>query len=298
MNTAIFSLRKKVRTVSNLLSRISYLALFPSAVTPSQRHYSVTPVLALAFFFLTMLNLKAEVTYEVKVDDDNLVWVEVENEGGTNVELAFIRIQFVDKEGEELEESDFACNDDPVIKEGELVTYGPIEGPEDWENVTVTEVTYTDATVERPKNKTALMDNKEEKAGRSEAVLPETDGKEKEPATPVKPESASQNTPESVLNEVFHYFSAGDIKKSKTCYTRFSQENVLAVMGDEGFKEWISGECKPGSFKSAKLLEKLNELIPNVKAEISFKDGSKTLRNVFFKKEDGRWKIEGIEPAE
>jgi len=100
----------------------------------------VTPSLASA--------VDAEVSYATRLGKKNRVYVDVENGSDTNIRVTSMVVVFYDKGKTILEKSTIPCEADCAVDARDAGSFGPIDGPDGWHTVKVTNVLYEDVEAE------------------------------------------------------------------------------------------------------------------------------------------------------
>ena len=109
--------------------------------------YSNLPfgLLLSAFVLNASLSTAADVTYAARVDKKSRVYVDVENSSDTTIAVSKFVVVFYDKKKSVLEKSTIPCESDCTVEADDAGSFGPIEGPDGWATVKVTNVYYEDA---------------------------------------------------------------------------------------------------------------------------------------------------------
>lgn len=226
------------------------------------------------------------VSYAARVGADNKVWVDIENATRRTVKVTSMTVLFYDKRENVVDRRTLDCERDCTISRASTESFGPIEGPMDWDTVKVSKVLYEDG-------------------GQAEArPAPATPASRPDPGTTAAPSPAAPlarpssaprqaaaidwGSPEAVLRAFYVALNRGDVARAREYHTGFGGEDVVA---------WAKTETKDSTIMDVKLLDKVDEATPQGRAEISFADGAKTRRRVFFKREGAGWKIERLEPS-
>jgi hypothetical protein len=99
-------------------------------------------LIVLSVLFLFQLSASAEVSYNFRVDDDNKVWVDVENDSDIDITVKSVVVSFYDEDGKLLEKTTLPCSSNCKVKVDGSQSFGPIKGPKEWDTVNVTKVYY------------------------------------------------------------------------------------------------------------------------------------------------------------
>lgn len=90
----------------------------------------------------------SEVSYATRLGKKNRVYVDVENGSDTNIQVTSMVVVFYDKGKTILEKSTIPCEADCAVEARDAGSFGPIDGPEGWHTVKVTNVFYEDLEAE------------------------------------------------------------------------------------------------------------------------------------------------------
>ena len=227
-----------------------------------------------------------DVTYAARVDEQGLVFIDVSNETKARIVVTTFALRFFGAHDKILAKTTSDCEDDCTVAPGATEAFGPFAAPEDWETVQVDEVFYDAA---------AAVDRAS--ARKTPGAYPSA------PPTPrptARPQTAAPAgpaaSPETALRELYRWLVRGDHERARQMYTTSGRESAVAL-GEAGFDAWAQKETKQQTVVDVRLLEPFEEAPAGVRVEIDYADGSKALRRVQFRQEDGGWRVERIEEA-
>ena len=92
--------------------------------------------------------VESEVSYATRLGKKNRVYVDVENGSNTNIQVTSMVVVFYDKSKAILEKSTIPCEADCGVEARDAGSFGPVDGPEGWHTVKVTNVFYEDVEAE------------------------------------------------------------------------------------------------------------------------------------------------------
>jgi hypothetical protein len=233
-----------------------------------------------------------DVTYAARVDEQGRVFVDVSNATQSPVRVTTFVLRFFGAGDAFLERATSDCEDDCTVAADATEAFGPFETPEGWETVHVDEVFY-DGTVHL------------ERAPAHEAPAPGASPAAPAPGVPPRPTARPQapaapgpaTSPEAALRELYRRLVRGDYARARQMCSASAGEGALAALGEAGFAAWAEKETKGATVLDVRLLEPFGESPAGVRVEVAYADGSKAVRRVHFRQEDGGWKIERIEES-
>ena len=92
--------------------------------------------------------LESEVSYATRLGKKNRVYVDVENGSDTNIQVTSMVVVFYDRGKTILEKSTIPCEADCAVEARDAGSFGPLDGPDGWHTVKVTNVFYEDLAAE------------------------------------------------------------------------------------------------------------------------------------------------------
>jgi|CXWL01.1.fsa_nt_gi hypothetical protein len=96
-----------------------------------------------------------EVSYATRLGKKNRVYVDVENGSEANIQVTSMVVVFYDRDKAILEKSTIPCDADCAVDARDAGSFGPIDGPDGWHTVKVTNVLYEEAEETAPQPKPA-----------------------------------------------------------------------------------------------------------------------------------------------
>ena len=230
------------------------------------------------------------VTYAARVDEQGLVFIDVSNETKARIVVTTFALRFFGAHDKILAKTTSDCEDDCTVAPGATEAFGPFEAPEEWETVQVDEVFYDESrpTQRAPARRTPGTGTP------SDTSVPPTPRPTARPQSP--PPASPAPSPEAALRELYRWLVRGDHERARQMYTTSGRESAVAL-GEAGFDAWAQKETKQQTVVDVRLLEPFKEAPAGVRVEIDYADGSKALRRVQFRQEDGGWRVERIEEA-
>lgn len=233
-----------------------------------------------------------DVTYAARVDEQGRVFVDVSNATRSPVRVTTFVLRFFGAGDAFLERATSDCEDDCTVSADATEAFGPFETPEGWETVQVDEVFY-DGTMhlERaPAHEPPAPGASPAQPAPGPGVSPRPTARPQAPAAP-----GPATSPEAALRELYRWLVRGDYARARQMYSASAREGALAALGEAGFAAWAEKETKGATVLDVRLLEPFGEAPAGVRVEIGYADGSKAVRRVHFRQEDGGWKVERIE---
>lgn len=137
-----------------------------------------------------------EVSYATRLGKKNRVYVDVENGSATDIRVTSMIVVFYDKARNVLEKSTIPCEADCEVEASDAGSFGPIDGPETWHTVKVTNVFYEDVEAEDEE------DVEPEPAAKKGSLRPRrsTGAPAQEPAPESKPSPRTTTSPKTSSN--------------------------------------------------------------------------------------------------
>lgn len=228
----------------------------------------------------------ADVRYETRVDDDNKVFVDVENGSRLPIRVTSVSVVFYDRRERVLRRRRLDCDDDCGVAPGATESFGPITGPRGWDTVSASEVLYEEEEepeVEAaPRKRQPPAPTAEDR--RSEAPRPPRSPGARPPA------AVDWSSPEAVLRAFYVALNRGDLERARGFFSGTSR-------AFEDLEGWARRETRGGTVTEIRLREPVSDARPRARVEVSFADGGKAVRNVLLRREGESWKIETLEPS-
>ena len=96
----------------------------------------------------TAVRAQTDVTFAARVDRRNEIYVDVENATRSGIRVTSLVVAFYDKRKKLLEKNTIDCRDECFVDGADAESFGPLEGPRNWDTVKVIDVFYEDSAGE------------------------------------------------------------------------------------------------------------------------------------------------------